>query len=116
MNPAEFKPVDWPKASIGGTEYTLRLSYPAHAQLYAWGFAGVPNVPIAAWAAAMAGHFDKKGRWKSARFENWLDVADALLDDEQQPLMDAVDEAIKKVSPESKTTVQADPADQAPGA
>ena len=101
MQPTELKAIDWPKASIGGTEYTLRLSYPAHAQMFRWGFGGVSNIPIAAWAAAMAGHFDKSGKWRSAGFERWVDVADVLLDAEREPLTAAVQDAIKKAAPEA---------------
>ena len=101
MQPNELKAIDWPKASIGGTEYTLRLSYPAHAQMFRWGFGGVSNIPIAAWAAAMAGWFDNAGKWRSAGFERWVDVADILLDSEREPLTSAVQDAIKKAAPEA---------------
>lgn len=110
MEATDLKAIEWSKATIGGVEYTLRLSYAAHAQLFAWGFGGATNVPIAAWAAAMAGSFNKKGAWKSAGFTRWLDVADQLTEDEQQSLMDAVDEAIKKASPASTTTIMTEAA------
>lgn len=101
MDAKDMQAIDWPKATIGGVEFTLRLSYPAHAQMFRWGFGGVGNIPIAAWAAAMAGHFDERGKWKSAGFDRWLDVADVLLDEERDPLTVAVQAAIKKAAPEA---------------
>jgi hypothetical protein len=111
MDASQMKAIQWPKAKIGGAEYSLRLDYSAHAQLFAWGFGGVTHIPAAAWAAAMAGTFDpRSGKWRSAGFMRWVDVADTLLPEEADPLMAAVDEAIKKASPGATVTVEIEPA------
>ena len=113
MDAKDLKAIDWPKATIGGVEYTLRLTYPAHAQLLAWGFGGVDkSIPVAAWAAAMAGTFSKAGKWRSAGFDRWVDVADLLSPEETLPLAAAVEDAIKKAAPEA--TVAAAPGNDAP--
>jgi hypothetical protein len=119
MDAAQLKAIEWPKAKIAGVEYTFRLAYPARSQLIAWGFGfggSYPAIPIAAWAAAMAGAFDKNGKWRSAGFERWMDVTDAVQEAEIEALSTAVNEAIKKASPESIVTVDPGPAKDHPPA
>lgn len=114
MNPTEVRAIEWPKATMGGVEYTLRLSWAARAQLVAWGFSSGLDIPTLAWAAAMAGEFDKKGKWKSARFPSWMDLADAVADQEHPAIAAAVEDALKKALPESKIQLVTDPAQTEP--
>lgn len=110
MNPEQLKAIEWPKATMGGVEYTLRLSWAARAQLVTWGFSDGTGLPTLAWAAAMAGHFNDKGKWRSARFVSWLDLADSIEENEHAGISAAVEEALKKASPESTITLVTDPA------
>jgi hypothetical protein len=110
MDPAQLKAIEWPKATMGGVEYTFRLSWAARAQLVAWGFSNGVDLPTLAWAAAMAGSFGDKGKWRSAGFKKWLDLADSIEETEHAAISDAVEEALKKASPESTITLVTDPA------
>lgn len=105
-----MKAIDWPTAKIDGIEYTFRLSYAAHAQLYKWGFSSGVDIPDAAWGAAMAGRFNAAGKWRSAGFATWLEVADALLPEELKEFGAAVVDAIKKAAPDATVNLGAPPA------
>jgi len=96
--------IDWPQITVGGRSYMLRLSYAASYQLTSWGVT-VNTANMIQLAAAMAGNFDKDGKWHSAGFKNPLDLADAMERTDEAPLIAAVEDAIKKAFPDAKVEV-----------
>jgi hypothetical protein len=101
-------PVTYPNATVGGRTYQFRYSKSAQFQLEKWGFELSPTVkiPALAWAAAMAGHVDPQGGWKSAGFRAAVEFIDTFTDTEDlEPLYAAVTEALKKAVPAATITL-----------
>lgn len=110
-------PVEYPTATVGGREYQLRYSKTAQYLLDKWGFEISPTVkiPALAWAAAMVGHVDPSGTWKSAGFKSEVDFVDTIgVNENLDALYLAVTEALKKVLGSATVTLTAGPADQEP--
>ncbi len=83
---------------MGGQTKTLRLGYGAYYTLAQWGLEvdGVRSIPVLAWAAASCGAFDAAGNWHSDKWASPVDLADALINDEElNQLLPAVDQMLE---------------------
>ena len=105
------QPIIWPSVKLaGGQQLTFRMSYAAHYQLARWG-KNIATATVLELAAASAGNFDPiTGKWRSEGFERSVDLADLMELEDNQPVTDAVLEALKKALPEADLSVQAIPA------
>ena len=99
------KAIDWPKVQIGAETFTLRYSYSSNYQLAKWN-KNIGTATTLELAASMAGRFDAKGKWKSAGFENPIELADLFSDLEPSTqahtealMVDAITDALKKAFP-----------------
>ncbi len=102
MTPVTTRPtaIDFPQLTVGGQSFTLRYSYAAEYQLARWG-KNLGSATAIELAAAMAGHFDDEGRWRTHGFERPIDFAD-LMDAHDEPIViKAATDAIKKAFPEA---------------
>jgi hypothetical protein len=94
-----IQPIEWPVMEIAGRKLTFRMSYSAHVQLARWG-TDINRASILEAAAAMAGTFDRNGKWRSEGYERPIDFADLMERGEEQRLLEVVTEALKKAYPE----------------
>jgi hypothetical protein len=97
--------IEWPVVQIGAEKFTLRYSYTSNYLLTKWKktIGTATNIEL---AASMCGRFDSKGKWRSAGFENPVELADMLSEvdpDEQTAtetaLLTAITDALKKAFP-----------------
>lgn len=111
------QPVAYPSVTVGGKTYQFRYTRTTQFLLEMWGFEMTPgrSIPALAWAAAMAGFADPTGTWSSAGFKSPVEFTDSLaLDENLQPLYEAVTEALKKVAPKATMTLVESPASDSP--
>ncbi len=108
----QIQAIEWPKAILGGREFTFRLSYAAYVQLARWG-KSVATATVLELGAACAGNFDAAGKWRSEGFDRPIDLADIMESQDESKLSDAVVAALKKVLPEAEVSLQPIPAEVA---
>ena len=70
--------IDWPRLSIGGRVFILRVTFSTWYRLGEWGLSESYN--DIQFAAACAGNFDSKGKWHSADFKRPQDLVDMIAD------------------------------------
>ena len=90
---------------LAATQYEFRYTHTSRYLLEKWGFELAPGktIPAMAWAAAMAGFVDSAGKYRSAGFKNETEFMDEIsLDDDLNPLYQAVTDALGKVLPKAK--------------
>jgi hypothetical protein len=108
------QPVAYPRLRIGGNEYEFRYTHTSRYLLEKRGFELAPGktIPAMAWAAAMAGFVDSVGKYRSAGFKNETEFMDEIaLDDDLNPLYQAVTDALGKVLPKAKLELVPSPAE-----
>jgi hypothetical protein len=105
-------PVVYPALRIGGIEYQFRYTRSSQLSLEKWGYElalGV-KIPTLAWAAAMAGTVDSTGKYRSAGFRNETEFTDLIeLEDDLNPLYEAITDALKKAFPKATPTLVPSP-------
>ena len=110
-------PVTYPALRINGNEYQFRYTRTSQFLLQSWGYELSPSksIPLLAWAAAMAGGVDRAGNYRSCGFKSPTEFTDQIsLEDDLDPIYEAVAEALKKVAPKATLTLVPTPsADQA---
>jgi hypothetical protein len=104
-----IQPIEWPVMEIAGRKLTFRMSYSAHVQLARWG-TDIVHASILERAAAMAGTFDRKGKWVSEGYEKPIHFADLMEASQEERLVEVVIEALKKVYPELTLSLKPVPA------
>ena len=106
------QPVLYPALRINGNEYQFRYTRTSQFLLESWGYdlAIGKTIPALAWAASMAGTVDSAGRYRSASFKSPTEFTDQLgLEDDLNPIYEAVTEALKKVAPKATLTLVPSP-------
>jgi hypothetical protein len=105
-------PVVYPALRINGTEYQFRYTRTSQFLLESWGYDLAPGktIPALAWAASMAGTVNSAGVYRSSGFRNPAEFVDQIaLEDDLNPLYEAVTEALKKVAPKATLTLVPSP-------
>lgn len=98
--------IQWPAIQVGDERFILRYSYSTQYQLASWG-KGIGTATNVELAAAMAGRWDERGRWRSAGFAKAVELADLFADldpeiqeQQQTAMLMAITDAIKKAFPD----------------
>ena len=108
------QPVTYPRLRINGNEYEFRYTRTSQFLLESWGYELTPGktIPVLAWAAAMAGFVDSLGKYRSAAFTRPAEFTDQIaLEDDLNPLYQAVTDALGKALPKAKLELVPSPAE-----